>query len=113
MPAPTFCRHQAAAIGPETEKLVTIILQQHALKNLRKVQGLLGLAKKYGPVAMERAAARTLFFGNLRMSSIKTILEKGWAVPEPPAAIVWPRSPLGERFLRPPTYFIPEPEVLQ
>ena len=113
MPAPTFCRHQAAAIGPETEKLVTIILQQHALKNLRKVQGLLGLAKKYGPAAMERAATRTLFFGNLRMSSIKTILEKGWAVPEPPAAIVWPRSPLGERFLRPPTYFIPEPEVLQ
>lgn len=113
MPAPTFCRQQAAAIGPETEKLVTLILQQHALKNLRKVQGLLGLAKKYGPPAMERAAARALSFGNLRLNSIKTILEKGWGIPEPPLPASWPRSILGEQFLRPPNYFVPDPEVLQ
>ena len=113
MPAPTFCRNQAAAIGPETERLVTIILKQHAMKNLRKVQGLLGLAKKYGPEAMERAAARALSYGNLRVSSIKAILENGWAPPVPTAFLSLPRSPLGERFLRSPDYFIPGQEVLQ
>ena len=113
MPAPTYCRNKAAAIGPETERLVTIILKQHAMKNLRKVQGLLGLAKKYGPEAMERAAARALSYGNLRVSSIKAILENGWAPPVPTAFLSLPRSPLGERFLRSPDYFIPGQEVLQ
>ena len=61
MPAPTYCRTQAASIGPQTETLVQRILGDHAMRNLRKAQAILRLAQKYGNTAMEAAAERSLF----------------------------------------------------
>jgi transposase len=106
MPAPTYCRAQAAQIGPQTETLIRTILGDHAMRNLRKAQAILRLAQKYGNSSMEEAAKRALFFGNFRYQSIKTILEKGWNMPaEPVRQIPLDLSPLGRSFLRPPDYF--------
>jgi transposase len=107
MATPTYCRRKAAEYGPYTEKLIGTILSEHAMRNLRKAQGILRLAQKHGPKDMERACERALSFGNYRYKSIKTILERGLSTPEdtPPAP---PLSALGQRFLRPAAYFSPE-----
>jgi len=113
MASPTYCRRQAAQIGPQTETLVRTILGDHAMRNLRKAQAVLRLAQKYGNAAMEAAAQRALFFGNFRYRSIKTILENGWKTPSEPAAEVSiALSPLGQSFLRPVDYFCCKTEVI-
>ncbi len=115
MATPTYCRKKAAEVGPQTETLVREILSDHAMRNLRKAQAILRLAQKFGPPAMEAAAERVLLFGNLSYRSIRTILEKGWMAhgetavqPAPPSSL--PLSTLGQRFLRPPDYFVPGKE---
>jgi transposase len=109
MATPSYLRRKAAAYGPHTEKLIRTILSDHAMRNLRKAQGILRLAEKHGHVEMEQACERALSFGNYRYKSIKTILERGLSLPEdaPPAA---PLSPLGQRFLRPAASFSREVE---
>jgi hypothetical protein len=104
MATPTYCRTKAAAYGPYTERLIRTILSEHAMRNLRKVQGILRLGEKYSQRELEQACQRALLFGNYRYKSLKTILEKGLSAPEdaPPAA---PLSPLGQRFLRPAASF--------
>lgn len=111
MPAPNYCRAQAAQIGPQTEALVRRILGDHAMRNLRKAQAILRLAQKYGKAAMEEASQRALFFENFQYRSIKTILEKGWKVAEPQSGQAVALSDLGRRFLRPPDYFASKSEV--
>lgn len=107
MATPTYCRNKAAEYGPYTEQLISKILSDHAMRNLRKAQGILRLAEKHGPKQMERACERALAFGNYRYKSLKTILEMG--LPEPEDAPARARlSPLGESFLRAVTYFAPE-----
>jgi len=120
MPTPTFCRKKASEIGPHTEALIEEILREHAMKNLRKAQGLLRLAEKYGAAAMEAAAQRALLFGNFRYQSIKAILEKGLRSLEPAlASLSWAPalkvslSPLGQRFLRPPESFASREEGVE
>jgi transposase len=107
MATPSYVRRKAAEYGPFTEKLIRTILSDHAMRNLRKAQGILRLAEKHGHKEMERACARALSFGNYRYRSIKSILERGLSMPEdapsPPAL-----SPLGESFLRPAASFRPE-----
>jgi len=99
MAAPTYCRRQAARIGPRTEALVRSILGDHAMRNLRKAQAVLRLAQKYGSAAMESAAERSLFFGNFRYRSIKAILENGWKPPQEPVGQVrLELSELGKSF---------------
>jgi hypothetical protein len=113
MATPTYCRKKAAEVGPQTEALIQEILGDHVMRNLRKAQAVLRLAKKYGSVSMEAAAQRALLFGNHNYKSIQTILEKGWETPKSPASDaqpVLPLSPLGQRFLRPPDYFVPGKE---
>jgi hypothetical protein len=112
MATPTYCRKKASEIGPHTEDFIQKILEDHAMKNLRKVQALLRLAEKHGSVPMEAASQRALFFGNFNYRSFKTILEKGWLVPKPktdaaPIAL----SSMGQRFLRAPDYFAQKKEV--
>jgi len=108
MSTPTYCRNKASEYGPFTEKLISKILSDHAMRNLRKAQGILRLGEKYGQRELEQASERALLFGNYRYKSIKTILEKGlFKQPDnaPPTASL---SPLGEGFLRPVTYFSQE-----
>ncbi len=108
MPAPTYCRSQAAQIGPQTESLIREILGDHAMRNLRKAQAVLRLAEKYGSLAMEAAAQRALAFGNFHYRSLKKILEKEWVQGENSPQLSIPLSPLGQRFLRPADYFSPK-----
>jgi transposase len=112
MPAPTYCRKRAAEVGPHTQTLVRKILADNAMRNLRKAQAVIRLAEKYGKERMEAASQRSLYYGNFHYRAIKRILERGLdEVPEanPPAAQL---SLLGMRFLRDPSYFIPEKEVV-
>ena len=104
MATPTYCRGKAAEYGPYTERLVPKILSEHAMRNLRKAQGILRLGEKYGQEQLERACERALLFGNYRYKSIKNILDMGLSTPEdaPPPP---PLSALGQRFLRPGAYF--------
>jgi transposase len=106
MATPTYCRKKAAEFGPFTETFISTILSDHAMRNLRKAQAILRLGEKYGQ-QLEQACERAVSFGNYRYKSLKTILEKGLAKVEG-AAVVSPLSSLGESFLRPVTYFIPE-----
>jgi len=113
MATPTYCRKKAAEVGPKTEALIQEILGDHVMRNLRKAQAILRLAKKYGSVSMEAAAQRALLFGNCNYKSIQTILEKGWETLNASAADSQPvllLSPPGQRFLRPPDYFVPGKE---
>ena len=111
MPAPTYCRKRAAEVGPQTQTLVRKILADNAMRNLRKAQAVIRLADKYGKERMEAASQRALYFGNFHYRAIKRILERGLdeaSDAKPPAAQL---SFLGLRFLRDPSYFIPEKEV--
>ena len=113
--APRYCRKKAAEVGPQTEALVQEILGDHVMRNLRKAQAVLRLAQKFGVASMEAAAQRALLFGNLNYRSIKTILEKGWEADLEKASLSSPQmslalSPLGQRFLRSPDYFVPGKE---
>lgn len=102
MSTPTWCRKKAAEFGPHTEALITAILRENAMRNLRKAQALLRLAEKYSG-DIERVSERALLFGNMRYKSIKTMLENMVAPEE--AAQPAPLSDLGKRFLRSPQYF--------
>lgn len=115
MATPTYCRKKASEVGPQTEALIQEILGDHVMRNLRKAQAVLRLAQKFGPASMEAAAQRALLFGNCNYKSIKTILEKGWETdsektPQSTPQLSLPLSPLGQRFLRSPDYFIPGKE---
>jgi transposase len=103
---PTHCRKKASEYGPHTEKLICNILSDHAMRNLRRAQGILRLGEKYGK-ELEQASERALLFGNYRYKSLKTILKMGLCKPEdaPPVNSI---SPLGESFLRPAAYFSQE-----
>jgi transposase len=112
MAVPTYCRAQAAQVGPKTEALVKAVLNDHAMRNLRKAQAILRLADKYGSSSMEAAAERALFFGNFHYRSLKLILEKGWDLKIPVYSQPPPLSALGQRFLRSPEYFASKQEVI-
>jgi len=112
MRTPTYCRSRAAQIGPETETLISRILSEHAMRNLRKAQAILRLAEKYGPERMEGAAQRSLVFDNLQYRSIKRILERDLDDDrEALCSSVSPLSALGLSFLRDPSYFAAGEEV--
>jgi transposase len=102
MATPTWCRKKAAEFGPHTEALITAILKEGAMKNLRKTQAILRLAEKYSG-EIEKVSERALLFGATRYKSIKAMLENGIAQEEIPHPA--PLSDLGQRFLREPAYF--------
>ena len=65
---------QAQKLGPEVEKLVEkLFTNDHPLRHLRRVQGILRLAKRY-PITLEalnHACAQALLFNKTRLSYIK------------------------------------------
>ena len=99
---PTWCRKRAAEFGPHMEALVTAILKENAMRNLRKAQALLRLAEKYSD-DIERIAERALSYGATRYKAIKAMLEK--EISDEPPRHRAPLSDLGQRFLREPAYF--------
>ncbi len=99
MSTPTWCRKKAAEYGHYTEALITAILKESAVRNLRKAQAILRLAEKQ-PNEIEKVAQRALLFGNIRYKSIKAMIERGIETELPTEKPV-PLSDLGQRFLRP------------
>lgn len=71
---PAYCRQHASRIGQATRQAVDQLLADRPLDRLRAVQAILGLAKSVGPVRLEAACARALFFGDVHYRRIKTIL---------------------------------------
>ena len=67
-------QEQAKKLGPHVEKLVDHLLSgQHPLRHLRRVQGILRLAKRY-PItaeALDHACQRALTFNKTRLAYIK------------------------------------------
>jgi hypothetical protein len=107
MATPTWCRKKAAEFGPCTEELVTAILKENVMRNLRKVQAILRLGEKF-PGELEKVAKRALSFGNTRYRSIKAMLEQGISEAHKGPSAPAPLSEMGQRFLRPPAYFARE-----
>ena len=101
---PEYCRRRAGELGPQAGRYVRRILQDHAMRNLRKAQGVLRLAERWGAEAVDQACRRALSFGNLRFKSLEQILEKGLYKGCAPAAPARPAPP-ESRFARPPQYF--------
>ena len=69
----------AQGIGPKTEALVTLLMQErpHPEQAYRVCLGLLALGKQYTPFRLEAACERALCTGIKRLSGIKSILQKG------------------------------------
>lgn len=65
---------QAKKLGPHVEELVNELLSgQHPLRHLRRVQGILRLAKRYPitPEALDYACQRAMVFNKTRLAYIK------------------------------------------
>jgi len=77
MQDPQWCLKQAREIGSASHQVIQTLFSDRVLDNLRAAQGIIGLGKKYGPIRLESACQRALFFDNIRYRAIKTILKKG------------------------------------
>jgi transposase len=82
-------RREAAAIGPDTARLTTVILEtrSHPEQGFRAGLGILRLARQYGTSRLEAACRRGLDLGARSYGSISSILQHGLdRRPRPPAA---------------------------
>jgi transposase len=69
----------AAKNGPNTEKLVTRILEKklHPEQGFRSALGIIRLENRYSPERVERACQRALFIGAFSYQNVKSILKNG------------------------------------
>lgn len=72
-----YCRQKAYGIGRKCGEAVSILLDSRPLDNLRSVQGIIGLAEKYGEGRLDAACNRALYYGDPRYRRIKDILSAG------------------------------------
>jgi Mu transposase, C-terminal domain len=77
MRTPTWCRRQAAGIGPACEQVIGELLADNALYRLRAAQGVVGLADRHDPGRLEAACAKALAAGDPSYRTIKGILAAG------------------------------------
>src|SRR5947199_6128651 len=77
MRTPTWCRTQAAEIGPACSQLIGELLAINALFRLRAAQGVLGLAGKHGAARLEKACVRAIEVGDPSYRTVKGILAAG------------------------------------
>jgi arginine decarboxylase-like protein len=96
-------QEEGRRIRSHTAALINAVLEEHAMRNLRKAQAMLRLAGKYHDV-IEMVAERALLYGNVRYKSIKAMLEKGMT-DRPSIVAAAPLSEMGRRFLRSPDSF--------
>jgi len=105
---PAYCRQAAARLGPATRQVVDQLLADRPLDRLRTVQAILGLERSVGPVRLENACARALFYGDVRYRRIKEILNAALdrdPLPEPIPTPTPPARPF--TFARPSGDFFP------
>jgi transposase len=102
---PAYCRRRAEDWGPHVGQYVRRILSDHAMRNLRKAQGVLRLGDRYGGEALDAACRRALHFENFRYRSLRAILEQElWRESLDPSPTRAPSPP--SRFTRPAHYFV-------
>jgi transposase len=77
MRTPTWCRRQAADVGPACVAVIDELLAENALFRLRAAQGVLGLADKHHPARLEAACATATAAGDPSYRTIKGILAAG------------------------------------
>ncbi len=72
-------RRDAAAIGPDADTLIDVILRSrpHPEQGFRSAIGILGLAKRYGPERVDAACARALLLNARSYKSVAAILRSG------------------------------------
>lgn len=104
---PAWCRSRAAELGPHVACMVETILSSYAIRNLRKAQGVLRLADKYGPKRLDEACGHLLRFGSVELHRLARVLEQGMAV-DRSSPLELAAAPLTEEasgFLHPPESF--------
>lgn len=74
---PQWCLKQATGVGPHCQQFVERLLGHRVLDKLRAAQGVVGLARRYGPTRLEAACRRALYFDNIQYRSVRIILENG------------------------------------
>jgi len=77
LPAPVEVQARARAIGRHTGELVERLLGDRPLDRLRGAQGVLELTRRYGAKRVEAACRRALTYGEVRYTTVKTILKEG------------------------------------
>jgi hypothetical protein len=75
MATPTWCRKKAAEFGPYTETLVTAILKENTMRNLRKAQKTLLRFTEEQLDDIDGIAQRACDYGVTRYKAIKAMLE--------------------------------------
>ena len=99
----SYYQAEALKYGDNVQQMVTKIMSEHAYRNLRKVQAIFRFGDKYGHEAMDLTSKRCLYYGDLRMSTIKRVLENNlYLVPfeEEPGRVM-----TNSFFVRSPGYF--------
>jgi len=71
---PDYCRRLAAGIGPATQQVVQMLLDDRPLDRLRSVQAILRLEQSVTAPRLEAACARARLFGDVTYRRIKQIL---------------------------------------
>jgi transposase len=77
MRTPTWCRQQAAEIGPAATEVIESLMALGALFRLRAAQGICGLTSKYPHSRVEAACAKAIAAGDPSYRTIKGILAAG------------------------------------
>jgi transposase len=98
----TWCRTQAAQIGPGTVAIVAELSAVNAIHRLRAIQGIIRLREKYGDDRLDAACARALAVGDPRYRTVKGILVAGTEHGEDPPHH---RAPAPPAMLRGPDAF--------
>ena len=85
MRTPTWCRQQAAKVGPACAGVVDELMTVNAIHRLRSAQGILALAGRpgVGAARLEAACDRALAVGDPAYRTIKGILAAGTETPTP------------------------------
>jgi len=98
---PAWCMAEAERTGPGTHALVRELLGRPSpLDHLRRVQGILGLKRKWSRERLEAACSRANRFGVYTYGAVKKILEQGLDV-ELPAEIGVEETVSSYKYARP------------
>lgn len=102
MVTPVRLREEAEKIGPATLQLISEMLGDKPVDRLRGAQGVIHLAKKYGPARLEAACRRALWVNVVHYRTVETILRRGLEnTPLPPEALSPGPIPKRAAFARP------------
>jgi len=77
MRTPTWCRAQAAIVGPACDALIGELLALNALFRLRQAQGVPRMGQRHGDARLEAACRRALEAGDPSYRTVKGILAAG------------------------------------